>query len=89
MSQEVTIRPFTSADALAFYDLNLAWISAYFRVEPKDEATLSDPQGTILTLGGEIFVAEAEDSTAAGCVALLPMANESYEVAKMAVAREM
>ena len=87
--KDFRIRPFAAADAPAFRDLNLAWLNAYFHVEPKDAATLSNPQGTILAPGGEIFVAESENGTVTGCVALLPMANGSYEVAKMAVAREV
>ncbi len=87
-SHPVVIRPYAPGDAEAFRDLNLAWLNAYFHVEPKDEATLSDPQKTVLAPGGEIFVAEAE-GTVVGCVALLLMAGQSYEVAKMAVAREM
>jgi hypothetical protein len=81
MSQKVTIRPFVPEDAQAFHALNLAWISAFFQPEAKDEQTLSDPEGTVLTPGGEIFVAEAEGAVV-GCVARLPMANQGYEVAK-------
>ena len=85
MSQEIFIRPFRSADAQAFHDLNLAWISAFFQPEAKDEANLLNPEGTIVALGGRIFVAEL-DRILVGCVALLPMPGAAYEVAKMAVA---
>ena len=85
---EISIRPFASADAQAFRDLNLAWLNAYFHVEPKDEATLANPQETVLAPGGAIFAAEL-DGAVVGCVALLPMASESYEVAKMAVTPEV
>ncbi len=80
---EVHIRPFAPDDAEAFCALNLAWLTAYFRVEPKDTATLSDPEGAILAPGGQIFVADLGVDTV-GCVALLPMPG-GYEVAKMAV----
>lgn len=80
---EVHIRPFAPGDAEAFRVLNLAWLTAYFRVEPKDTATLSDPEGIILAPGGQIFVADLAGDTV-GCVALLPMPG-GYEVAKMAV----
>ena len=80
---EVSIRPFAPGDAEAFRALNLAWLTAYFRVEPKDTATLSDPRGVILAPGGQIFVAELNMQTV-GCVALLPMFG-GYELAKMAV----
>ncbi len=81
---EITIRLFTSTDAQAFHDLNMQWLMAYFHVEPKDTATLLDPQGMILTPGGQIFVADRNERTI-GCVALLPLLGHSYEVAKMAV----
>ena len=87
MNTNLTIRPFVPADAQAFHDLNLAWIAAFFAVEPKDAQTLSDPQSAILAPGGAIFVAEL-DGSIVGCVALLPMPEHSYEVAKMAVAPE-
>ena len=81
---EITIRPFTSTDTQAFHDLNMQWLTTYFRVEPKDSAALLDPLGTILAPGGQIFVADRNGQTV-GCVALLPMPEHSYEVAKMAV----
>jgi len=72
------------ADAEAFRELNLEWVRTYFRVEAKDEATLSDPEGTILAPGGQIFMADFAGQTVS-CVALLPMPPDCYEVAKMAV----
>ena len=81
---KITIRPFVPTDAPAFHDLNMQWLTAYFHVEPKDTVTLFDPQGTILDLGGQIFVADRNGQTV-GCVALLPMLGHGYEVAKMAV----
>ncbi len=86
----VVIRPFAPGDAQAFRDLNLAWIAAYFQPEAKDEATLSDPEGTILAPGGQILLADVGGQTV-GCVALMPMPDgpiNCYEVAKMAVAPE-
>ena len=84
---DITIRPYGSGDAPAFRDLNMAWLRAFFHVEAKDEATLSDPEGTILAPGGQILLADRDGQTV-GCVALVPMPNRAYEVAKMAVAPE-
>jgi putative acetyltransferase len=81
---EISIREFAPGDEAAFRDLNLEWISRYFAVEPKDLATLSDPQGTILKCGGRIFLALAGDRTV-GCCALMAMGPGEFEVAKMAV----
>lgn len=87
---EIIIRPFAPGDAQSFYKLNMAWITAHFHMEPKDESTLSDPEGTILRSGGQILLADVNGQTV-GCVALVPMPDSPilcYEVAKMAVAEE-
>ncbi len=80
----ITIRPYRAGDTPAFRDLNLDWLRAFFRVEAKDEATLSNPEATILAPGGQILLADV-DGRAVGCVALVPMPDGAYEVAKMAV----
>jgi putative acetyltransferase len=82
---ELMIREFEPGDEAAFRQLNEAWIVRHFAMEPKDEASLSDPQGTILGRGGRIFFA-VRDGRAVGCCALLPMGRGEYELAKMAVA---
>src|SRR5206468_3044741 len=70
--------------AEAFRRLNEAWIRRYFALEPKDHEMLGAPQGQILETGGRIFMA-LEDGRAVGCVALLPLADGGFEIAKMAV----
>ena len=82
---DILIRPYAAGDGRAFHDLNLEWLTAFFHVEPKDEATLSDPEGIILAPGGQIFLADCEGQ-AIGCVALLAIGEGAFEVAKMAVA---
>lgn len=84
---EINIRPFAPGDAAAFHDLNKQWITTLFRMEASDEAALSNPEGTILMPGGAIFMAELGGSVI-GCIALVPMPDLCYEVAKMAVAPE-
>ena len=89
VSPNVLIRPFAPGDARAFRDLNLAWLTAFFQVETKDAATLSDPEGIILAPGGQIFLADIAGQTV-GCVALLLLTQgDGYEVAKMAVSPEV
>jgi len=78
---------FEPRHAEAFRTLNEAWISRHFALEPKDREVLADPQGTIIDKGGRIFIAEL-DGEAVGCVALIPMADGGYEVAKMTVSEK-
>src|SRR5258708_5984027 len=68
----------------AFKALNVAWISRYFAIEPKDREVLDDPEGEIIAPGGHILMA-VEDGQAIGCCALLVMRDGGFEVAKMAV----
>ncbi|MBW3559459.1 MAG: GNAT family N-acetyltransferase [Proteobacteria bacterium] len=71
--------------AEAWRTLNEAWITRWFAIEPKDRKALDDPEGAILAQGGRIFIAE-DGEAAVGCVALAPMDDGGYEVAKMTVA---
>lgn len=50
----VSVVPFAPRHAAAFRELNVAWITEHFRIEPKDVETLEDPKGTILDKGGTI-----------------------------------
>ena len=79
---------FRPEHAATFKALNVAWISKYFVIEPKDLEVLDDPQGKILAKGGRIFMA-MQDGAAVGCVALLKMADGGYEVAKMTVSETL
>jgi GNAT superfamily N-acetyltransferase len=83
----VRIVPYDPARAdhrAAFRDLNIAWIERYFVVEPRDRHELDDPEGHVLATGGRIFMAEAGDAVLGTC-ALLPMGDDAWELAKMAV----
>jgi N-acetylglutamate synthase-like GNAT family acetyltransferase len=71
-------------DSTAFRTLNEEWITQYFKLEAKDREILSDPDHSILLKGGHIFLAYA-GAEAVGCVALVPMHDEVYEISKMAV----
>ena len=68
----------------AFKALNVAWISRYFALEPKDLEVLDDPVGKVIAPGGHILMA-LEGGEAIGCVALIAMKDNGFEVAKMAV----
>jgi len=81
---EVGIRQFRLGDAAAFRRLNEEWITRFFRIEPKEEIILADPQRTILDAGGSIFFATAGERCV-GCCALIRLGDKEFEVAKMAV----
>jgi len=81
---DVSIRDFQPGDEASFRRLNEEWITRYFVLEAKDRKSFDDPQSTILNRGGRIFLA-IENDQAVGCCALVPIAPNEFEVAKMAV----
>lgn len=76
------VRDYTSSDAAAFRDLNLAWVEKYFTVEDEDRAQLEDPQTYILDRGGVILIAEF-DGEPVGTVGLTPHGEGVLELIKM------
>ena len=73
--------------AASFYDLNEAWISKYFKMEPGDKEFLMSPQ-KIIDHGGMIFFAKL-DGMIIGTAAMLKRTDGSYELARMAVSSGM
>jgi putative acetyltransferase len=84
LATEIGIRQFQPGDAPAFRRLNEEWITRYFRIEPKEEIVLNDPQKAILDSGGRIFFATAGERCV-GCCGLIRLNEKEFEVAKMAV----
>src|SRR5215469_5817466 len=78
------LRRFQPGDEKAFKELNEAWISRDFELEPGDHEVLDDPQRKILSKGGQICVAELEGEVV-GCCALVPIKSGEFELAKMTV----
>jgi GNAT superfamily N-acetyltransferase len=86
---EVEIRSLRPGDdATAFRTLNEEWITSYFVLEDKDKETLGDPENTILRKGGHILIGYA-GTEPVGCVALVPMGSNVFELSKMAVSRQL
>ena len=83
--KSVNIIPYNSDLAGYFRQLNLAWVTKYFEVEPADEKMLSNPQQYILDKGGYVFFAQLGEDIA-GTFAMLKVENGVYELSKMAVA---
>ena len=77
----VTYRPEFAKD---FALLNYEWLEKYFTVEPLDEEYLSDPEGHIMQLGGEIFFA-LDGNRVIGTCAAIPREDGTMELAKLAV----
>jgi N-acetylglutamate synthase-like GNAT family acetyltransferase len=80
----IRIIPFQPKLAASFKELNLAWLTEYFYVEPKDADLLDKCQEVIIDQGGQIFFAEQENMIV-GCFSLLPLNSNSFELGKMAV----
>lgn len=84
-ASEIEIRPLaTAADRTAFRTLNEEWITRFFVLEAKDRETLNDPEGKILSKGGQIFMVHLGEEIV-GCAALIPEGDGLYELSKMAV----
>ena len=83
-TNKVEIIPFSIELKEPIKTLNLEWLHKYFKVEPKDEKVLSDPQGEIIDKGGMIFYAQYNNQIL-GTVSLLKIDNTTFELTKMAV----
>jgi putative acetyltransferase len=80
----LAFREFQPGDEAVFQRLNEEWIVRHFALEPKDRASLANPQETILEPGGRIFFAVMGDEIV-GCCALMAIGPGEFEVSKMAV----
>jgi len=84
---KILIIPFSTEFKDAIKILNLAWLNKYFKVEPKDELVLSNPQEEIIDKGGMIFYAQYRNQII-GTVSLLKIDDNTFELTKMAVSEE-
>ena len=80
----VVIIPFRDELKEAIKTLNEEWLLRYFKIEPKDEQVLSNPQKYILDTGGMIFYAQY-NNTIVGTVSLIKINETTFELSKMAV----
>lgn len=70
----------------AWKNLNIAWISRDYEVEPVDYETLDDPEKYFLRGGGVVLLAQREsDGEIVGTVALQPFGDGVLELCKMTV----
>lgn len=84
-SPAVQIVDFLPEHQQGYRDVNVEWISKYFKMEDSDFKALDHPQEYILDKGGYIAVAVL-DGQVVGTSALIKMKEEGvYELAKMGV----
>jgi putative acetyltransferase len=84
LTGKLVLRRFQPGDEKPFKELNEAWISRDFVLEPGDHEVLDDPRGKILAKGGQICVADL-DGVVVGCCALIAIGPNQFELAKMTV----
>jgi N-acetylglutamate synthase-like GNAT family acetyltransferase len=84
----VVIENFKKEYALAFKDLNMAWLQEFFVAEPYDIEVLSNPEKYILDKGGDIYFV-VENGLPIGTVALMYNKYNELEFTKMAVDPKM
>lgn len=84
VAHEVVIIPFSLELKEPIKTLNVEWLSKYFKIEPRDERVLSNPQEEIIDKGGMIFYAKYND-VIVGTVSLIKINKTEFELSKMAV----
>lgn len=84
LDNDLRIIPFSPEWKEPIKTLNIEWLQKYFKVEPKDEKVLSNPQEEIIDKGGMIFYVQYKD-VIVGTVSLLKIDNQTFELSKMAV----
>ena len=83
---QVDIVEYQSSYKAYFKKLNYNWIRKYFELEEMDEVVLTNPD-RIIKEGGAILFAKLNNRVVGTC-ALIKIDDETYELAKMAVAEE-
>jgi DNA-binding MarR family transcriptional regulator/GNAT superfamily N-acetyltransferase len=71
----------------AFKQLNVEWITAWFKMEEADHKILDHPQEYVLDRGGYILLALDNDKPIGAC-ALVKIGEDAFELSKMAVSPE-
>lgn len=86
MKPRLSILPWSSDHAQAFYAINAEWISSMFAMEQNDRDILENPQSLIIDRGGTILFVKAEGLGVVGTCALMPTQQKGvFELTKMGV----
>lgn len=85
-SRQIEITDYRPEHLMTFKRLNIMWINSHWSLEPHDLEVLNDPEASILSKGGYIFVALVNGQPM-GVVSLCKMdgTEYDYELAKLAV----
>lgn len=86
VSRNIEVVDYRPEHLITFKRLNIMWINSHWSLEPHDLEVLNDPDASILSKGGYIFVALVNGEPM-GVVALCRMDGTEYdfELAKLAV----
>ncbi|MBR1745029.1 MAG: GNAT family N-acetyltransferase [Fibrobacter sp.] len=77
------IVPYSPKYRKDFVEMNLAWISSMFKVEPEDERELSSIE-TAIAAGAEIFFAVDDSDNVMACCMIAPRSAGEWEIMKFA-----
>ncbi len=66
-----------------FKELNLAWISAFFEIEPEDEKILNHIEDYIRN-GANVFFTLDDDDSVLACCMIEPLREDMWEISKFA-----
>lgn len=82
---DVSVVGFKREFVTAFAELNYEWIAEAYVIEDHDREILDDPVRHIIDPGGQVFFVIVGGEVA-GTVAMINLAADEFELAKMAVA---
>ena len=71
-----------------FEKLNRAWIEKFFQMEDEDLLILQHPETYVIKKNGEVFFALYGEEVI-GTAAMIPTSNKIFELAKMAVRKDV
>jgi N-acetylglutamate synthase-like GNAT family acetyltransferase len=72
-----------------FERLNREWIEEFFKMEDEDFHTLQHPESYVIAKSGEIFFFALLDQEVIGTAAMIPTSDKVFELAKMAVRKDV
>jgi N-acetylglutamate synthase-like GNAT family acetyltransferase len=84
----IEIVPYEDKYKLDFERLNREWIVEFFKIEDEDLHILKHPESYVIAKGGQIFFAVLSQEVV-GTAAMIPTSDKVFELAKMAVRKDI